>query len=129
MNTWFVSQETGGRQVSPARVHFQGNDRVALLLDARRPGATAVLSERVWCLSGPGCGSGVLYRTVSTSRAGSQGMMLLRGTRILDEGRTAENRTIGIIRDLLDLDVHNASDCRAAVFPAGHHDGSPQLLA
>jgi hypothetical protein len=115
MNTWMVSQETGGRQVSPVRVHFQGGDRVALLLDVRRPGATAVLAERVWCLSGPGCGSGVLYRTVSTSRAGSQGMMLLRGARVMDEGRLAENGTIRIIRDLLDLDVMNTSDC---------HDGS-----
>ncbi len=123
MNTWLVSQETGGRQVSPVRVHFQGGDRVALLLDVRRPGATAVLSERVWCLSGPGCGSGVLYRTVSTSRAGSQGLMLLRGARVTDEGRASENRTIRIIRDLLDLDVLNASDCHAA-FPAGQHDGS-----
>gem|GEM_PF-4562694 len=94
-----------------------------LLLDVRRPGATAVLSERVWCLSGPGCGSGVLYRTVSTSRAGSQGLMLLRGARVTDEGRASENRTIRIIRDLLDLDVLNASDCHAA-FPAGQHDGS-----
>ena len=115
MNTWFVSQETGGRRVTPVRVHFQGGDRVALLLDVRRPGAAAVLSERVWCLSGPGCGAGVLYRTVSTSRAGSQGMMILRGARLMDEGRLAENRTIGIIRDLLDLDVMTASDC---------HDGS-----
>lgn len=124
MNTWLVSQETGGRQVSPVRVHFQGGDRVALLLDVRRPGATAVLSERVWCLSGPGCGSGVLYRTVSTSRAGSQGMMLLRGARVTDEGRASENRTIRIIRDLLDLDVLNTSDCHAGAFPAGQHDGS-----
>ncbi len=124
MNTWLVSQETGGRQVSPVRVHFQGGDRVALLLDVRRPGATAVLSERVWCLFGPGCGSGVLYRTVSTSRAGSQGMMLLRGARVTDEGRASENRTIRIIRDLLDLDVLNTSDSHAAAFPAGQHDGS-----
>ena len=115
MNTWLVSQETGGRQVSPVRVHFQGGDRVALLLDVRRPGTTAVLSERVWCLFGPGCGAGVLYRTVSTSRAGSQGMMLLHGARVMDEGRVSENRTIRIIRDLLDLDVMSTSDC---------HDGS-----
>jgi hypothetical protein len=124
MNTWFVSQETGGRQVSPVRVHFQDGDRVAILLDVRRPGATAVLSERVWCLSGQASGAGVLYRTVSTSRAGTQGMMLLRGTRVIDEGRTAENRTIAIIRDLLDLDVLNASDSRGTAFTVGHHDGS-----
>lgn len=124
MNTWFVSQETGGRRVSPVRVHFQSGDRVALLLDARLPGSTAVLTERVWCLSGPGCGSGVLYRTVSTSRAGSQGMMLLRGVRVMDDGRISENRTIRIIRNLLDLDLRNSADSRVVALQVGHHDGS-----
>jgi len=124
MNTWFVSQETGGRQVSPVRVHFQGGDRVAILLNLGDSGATAVLSERVWCLTGPGCGSGRLYRTLSTSRAGSRGMMLLRGARIMDEGRLAENMTIGIIRELLALDVLDTSNNRAVPFPAGQHGGS-----
>lgn len=124
MNTWFVSQETGSAQSSAVKVHFQGSDRVAVLLDARLPGARAVLADRIWCLSGPGCGTGVLYRTVSTSRAGSHGMMVLRGSRILDDCRSAENRTIRIIRDLLDLDVMTASDGLTPPFAAGHHDGS-----
>lgn len=124
MNTWFVSQETGGRQVSPARVHFHGGNRVAVLMDLSLPGATTVLSERMWCLSGPGCGNGALYRTLSTSRAGSRGMMLLRGVRVFDEGRAAENGTIRSIRELLDLDVIDSPDGRGAAFRAGRHDGS-----
>lgn len=109
MNTWLVSRETGGRQVVPARVHLAGHDRVALLLSKRNPASAAVLSEGVWTLSGPGLDSGAIFRTVSTSAARTPGMMVLRGVRVPDEGRCNENRTIRLIRDLLDLEVVNAS--------------------
>jgi len=42
----------------------------------------------------------------------------------MDERRLAENLTIGIIRELLDLDVLDTSNNRAVPFPAGQHGGS-----
>lgn len=107
MNTWSVSSETGEFISTPSRVCFSGKG-VALML----PASSGVLSQGVWCLSAPGTPLEALYRTVSTRRAATPGMMVLRGVRMVDEGRSVENRTIRLIRELLDLDgIHAPMSC------------------
>lgn len=114
MEGWVVSSETGGQRLAPVKVQLLSRDRVALMLPAWAP----VLSHEIWSLTGPGISWGALFRTISTRRARTPGMMVLKGVRVVDEGRSMENRTIDLIRDLLDLEVVDVSPARPRV-PAG----------
>jgi hypothetical protein len=141
MNTWIVSTELGGAKTAPRRVYLNGNGGAAVLLSLADPASGAVMGEGLWSLSGPGISGSALFRTVSAKRAKTAGVMVLRGVRVVDEGRAMENKTIRLIRDLLDLDVMHASFsdsgnpagclsekteqvCRAGKSLYGNHNGS-----
>ena len=109
MNTWVVCTEMGGAKTAPSRVYLNGSGGAAIVLSLADPAAAAIMGEGLWSLSGPGISGSALYRTVSAKRAKVAGVMVLRGVRVVDEGRAMENKTIRLIRDLLDLDVMHAS--------------------